>query len=35
MDLEKVTLQDCVEAFEKNNSYVILNDGFVVGFMED
>ncbi len=33
MDLSKVTVQDCIDLFEKKNKTVVLNDGNVIGFV--
>lgn len=30
--VENVTIQDCIDMFEKRNQAVILNDGEVVAF---
>lgn len=32
MNLQTVTLQDCLERYEKNGEWVVLNDGKVVCF---
>lgn len=32
LELENVTIQDCLDMYEKRNKAVILNDGEVVAF---
>ena len=34
MDLSKVTIQDCIDFFEKGK-FTILNDGQVIDFIEE
>lgn len=34
MNLEKVTIQDCIDMYDLKNQAVILNDGEVIGFTE-
>lgn len=34
MNLQVVTLEDCIDMYEKKEKAVILNDGAVVGFEE-
>lgn len=35
MDLNRVTIQDCIDMFEKKNKYAVLSDGQIIGFEED
>lgn len=32
MNYEAVTVQDCIENYEKRNKSTVINDGQVVGF---
>lgn len=32
MDLSIVTIEDCIDMFEKKDAATIINDGMVVGF---
>lgn len=32
MNLEVITIQDCIDMFEKKGMSVIINDGKIVGF---
>lgn len=32
MNMEAITLQDCIENFEKKDQAAIINDGHVLGF---
>lgn len=34
MDFSKITVQDCIDMFEKKDSAVVLNDGKVIEFLE-
>lgn len=34
MNLEKVTIQDCIDMYDLKNQAVILNDGKAIGFTE-
>lgn len=34
MNMEEITLDDCLDNFEKKNKATIINDGMVVGFEE-
>lgn len=34
MNMEEITLDDCLDNFEKKNKTTIINDGKVVGFEE-
>ena len=34
MNMEEITLEDCMDNFEKKNKVTIINDGKVVGFEE-
>lgn len=33
MDLNKVTLEDCIDMFEKKNMVVVIEHGQVTGFV--
>lgn len=33
MELENVTIQDCIDMYEKESKVVIINDGNVIGFV--
>lgn len=35
MDFSKVTIQDCIDFFEKKGKFTILNDGQVIDFIEE
>lgn len=35
MNLEKVTIQDCIENYKFKEQYSILNDGILVGFQQE
>lgn len=34
IELDNVTLEDCVKLFERKNKYVIINDGRIIGWEE-
>lgn len=34
IELDNVTLEDCVELFEKREKYTIINDGRIIGWEE-
>ena len=34
MNLETVTIEDCIEAYEKKGMVAIINDGKLLGFEE-
>lgn len=34
MNLEAITIQDCIDMYDLKNQAVILNDGKVIGFTE-
>lgn len=34
MNLEKVTVQDCIDMYDLKNQETIINDGKVIGFTE-
>ena len=34
MDYQKITIQDCIN-FSKEGTYAILNDGKIIGFIEE
>lgn len=35
MNLEEITIEDCIDMYEKKGKAVIINDGKVVGFIEE
>lgn len=35
MNTNAITLQDCIDLFEKKRRYTIINDGKIIGFTED
>lgn len=35
LELDNVTLDDCVELYEKKGMYTILNDGMVINFVKE
>ena len=35
MNLEAVTIEDCIEIHQKKNKCVVLSNGKVLGFVED
>lgn len=35
MDFSKVTIQDCIDMFEKKRKCAVLNDGKMIEFVED
>lgn len=35
MNLETVTLQDCIDMYQTKGRYTIINDGKVTGFKEE
>lgn len=35
MNLEKVTVEDCVELFYRKGKVAIINDGQLIGFQEE
>lgn len=34
MNLEKVTIQDCIDMYDLKNQETIINDGKIIGFTE-
>lgn len=34
IELDNVTLEDCVELFEKRGKHTIINDGRIIGWEE-
>lgn len=34
MDWEKVTVQDCIDMYEKKNKCAVINDGKIINFVE-
>lgn len=34
IELDNVTLEDCIELFERKNKYVIINDGRIISWEE-
>jgi len=35
VNLEKVTFQDCIDNYKMRGQAVVLNDGAVIGFVEE
>ena len=35
IELSEVTLEDCVDLYEKKNTYTIVNDGRVINFVKE
>lgn len=35
MNLEAITIQDCLDMYEKKNQVAIINDGKVIGFITE
>lgn len=35
MDLQRVTIQDCIDLYEKKERVVILNDGKVINIISE
>lgn len=35
MDLTKITLEDCIELYERKGICIIANDGQIVGFEQE
>lgn len=35
MNLEEITIEDCIDMYEKKGQAVIINDGKVIGFVEE
>lgn len=35
MNLEVITIQDCLDMYEKKGQSIIINDGKVVGFISE
>ena len=35
MNMDAITLEDCIVNYEVNNCTTIMNDGHVLGFIED
>lgn len=35
MNLENVTIQDCIDMYEKKDKAVVINDGKVIGFISE
>lgn len=35
INFEVITIEDCLEMYQKKNKCVILNDGRVLGFQEE
>jgi len=35
VNLEAVTIEDCIDMYQKKNKCVILNDGKIIEFSED
>ena len=35
IELENVTLEDCIDLYEKKNIYIIINDGHITDFVKE
>lgn len=35
VELDNVTLQDCIDLFEKKNRRTVINDGHIVNFIKE
>lgn len=35
VELDNVTLQDCIDLFEKKNKRTVINDGCIVDFVKE
>lgn len=35
MDLDKVTLQDCIDMAELKGKFAVINDGRIIGFTKE
>lgn len=35
IELDNVTLEDCVDLFEKRNTHTVINDGKIVNFEKE
>lgn len=35
IDLDNVTLEDCLDLYEKKNKVTIINDGRIITFVEE
>lgn len=35
MNVEKITVQDCIDMFNMKNEAVIINDGKITGFQKE
>ena len=35
IELDNVTLEDCIDLYEKKNIYIIINDGHIKDFVKE
>lgn len=35
LNLERVTIEDCIEMYEFKNQYAVVNDGVLTGFEQE
>ena len=35
IELDEVTLEDCLDLYEKKNIYTIINDGHIIDFVKE
>ena len=35
IELENVTLEDCIDLYEKKGTYTIINDGYIKDFVKE
>ena len=35
IELDNVTLEDCIDLYEKKNTSVVINDGHVINFVKE
>lgn len=35
IELDNVTLEDCLDLYEKKNTSVVINDGHVINFVKE
>ena len=35
IELDEVTLEDCIDLYEKKNMSTIINDGYIINFVKE
>ena len=35
IELDNVTLEDCIDLYEKKDTYTIINDGYIKDFVKE